>query len=108
MALRVPAEAGRETRLGAHGDQQLVRSDRVRSALETIRDRDSSGREVDRGGFGFEKLHTPQRLTDRHDDRAGVQTSRGDLVQHRRKDREILRVYKHHFDARITGDVRSR
>ena len=99
----VSTQPGRKARLGAGRNQQVIEVNRARSALEAIDRGDAARVEVDRRGLRLEKLNTPQDLADRHDDRARVQASRCDFVQHRCEDQEVLGVDEQHFDAWITG-----
>jgi len=54
--------------------------------------------EIDRRGLGQEERHAPKGLTDRHYDRARVQASRCNFVQHRCEHQEVLPVDEQHFD----------
>jgi hypothetical protein len=54
--------------------------------------------EIDRRGLGLEERRAPKGLTDRHYDRARVQASRCNFVQHRCEHQEVLPVDEQHFD----------
>ena len=100
-AMDVRAQAGREARLRARRNQQVIEGDRARAAIGAIGHGDGPSREVHRRGVRLEELDAAQGLAYRHDDRAGIQASRRDLVQHRREEKEVLRVDEQHFHARI-------
>src|SRR5262245_20544059 len=61
---------------------------------------DSPRVEINRLNIGLKKLHMSKNSSKRIDDVARIKIARGDFVQHRRKQNEILVTDQRHLDVR--------
>ena len=65
---------------------------------------DSPSVEINRLNIGFDKLHMTKNAAERIHDVARIKISRRDLVQHRRKENEILATDQRHLYVRSTRE----
>src|SRR6516164_6496025 len=68
--------------------------------IRAMKEVNAVGREVDRIDFAMEELYAPKKLSNRIDDMGDIQIARGDLMEHRREQKEILTVDQSDLYAR--------
>ena len=75
--------------------------ERVRVMIETVRYDDRTLFHIDALDIAREKVDMAKHLAHRINDVGDIEIARCDLVQHRRKEKEVVAVYERYFDVGI-------
>src|SRR6266404_6524569 len=85
----------------AQSKHEVVVLERVGVVVETVRHHNRALLQIDALNIAREKIDVAQHLAHRIDDVHDVEIARCDLVQHWRKEEEVIPVHQRDFDVRI-------
>ena len=84
---------------GAEGKDQVVIRQLVVMTIETVSREHAPPLCIDSIDSAYESIHASQQLVERIDDRADLEVSRRDLVEHRGKQEEVVAGDQSYFDV---------
>src|SRR5207247_8880247 len=85
----------------AERQKQMIKLEFKFAVRNTTRAMDSPRVQINRLNIGLNKLHMTKNAAERIHDVAWIKISGRDLVQHRRKENEILSTDQRHFHIRV-------
>src|SRR6266404_918299 len=85
-------------------ENELIVLNPMRVALEPVRQSQFIVTKVDVLDLAREKLHFPQELSHRVGDGGQLQIARGNLVQHRCEQKEVVAIDQGDFDVRVSAE----
>ena len=88
----------------AQADDQVIEFQLVPMPIHAVRYVDTLAFEVDLFDLSLEELNPFEKFANRIHDMRHVQIAGGDLVQHRREQKEIILIDERHFDIRLARD----